>query len=102
MLEIPGMLLGLDSDLHLHTRHLYLNPGDSVVMVTDGITEARSATRELFGEQRLLHCLTTADTTLRADAQSVLDAVVHAVDDHTANETLTVEDDRAALVLTAT
>jgi serine phosphatase RsbU (regulator of sigma subunit) len=71
-------------------------------MVTDGITEARSATRELFGEQRLHHCLTTADTTLRADAQSVLDAVLHALDDYTANDTLTAEDDRAALVLTAT
>lgn len=101
-LKTRGRLLGINSDLHLHTRHLHLNPGDSLVMVTDGITEARSATRELFGEQRLLHCLNIADTTLRADAQSVLDAVVHAVGDHTANDTQTVEDDRAALVLTAT
>ncbi|MGH3898589.1 MAG: GAF domain-containing SpoIIE family protein phosphatase [Pseudonocardiaceae bacterium] len=101
-LETPGKLLGIGSDLHLRTRHLYLDPGDSLVMVTDGIIEARSATRELFGEQRLLHSLSTADTKLRADAQSVLDAVVHAVDDHTARETLTAEDDRAALVFTAT
>ena len=45
-----------------------LGPGDALVFFTDGITEARSATGELYGEERLLEELSgciasTADAT---------------------------------------
>ncbi|MCX5232455.1 PP2C family protein-serine/threonine phosphatase [Streptomyces sp. NPDC006553] len=42
----------------VHSTHL--QPGDRLLLFTDGVTEARSAARELFGEQRL------ADAVVRA------------------------------------
>lgn len=42
-----------------------LQPGDRVLLFTDGITEARSSTGELFGDQRL------ADTVVRAMADGL-------------------------------
>ncbi len=50
----PGTLLGVFPDTELHdTRHL-LRAGDSMILYTDGVTEARShINRELFGDTRL-------------------------------------------------
>ncbi len=50
----PGTLLGLIPDPELHdTRHL-LRTGDSMILFTDGVTEARShIDRELYGDTRL-------------------------------------------------
>ena len=31
-----------------------LNPGDRLVLYTDGVTEAHSKTKELYGEERLM------------------------------------------------
>ncbi|MFK3733754.1 PP2C family protein-serine/threonine phosphatase [Streptomyces sp. NPDC088090] len=42
----------------VHTAHL--QPGDRLLLITDGVTDARSATGELFGEERL------ADIVVRA------------------------------------
>ncbi|WP_236653640.1 PP2C family protein-serine/threonine phosphatase [Streptacidiphilus melanogenes] len=47
----------------VHTAHL--QPGDRVLLFTDGVTEARSATGELFGEDRL------ADTVVRTMADGL-------------------------------
>ncbi|WP_259470908.1 PP2C family protein-serine/threonine phosphatase [Streptomyces sp. 1114.5] len=57
----PHLPLGLDSAApppQVHTARL--QPGDRVLMFTDGVTEARSPGGELFGEHRL------ADTVVRA------------------------------------
>ncbi|MCG6499834.1 PP2C family protein-serine/threonine phosphatase [Kitasatospora sp. A2-31] len=63
----PHLPLGLgDTGLpppQVHT--LRLQPGDRVLTFTDGVTEARSATGELFGENRL------ADTVVRAMADGL-------------------------------
>ncbi|MEU6934448.1 PP2C family protein-serine/threonine phosphatase [Streptomyces sp. NPDC046374] len=65
--RLPHLPLGLgDPRLPppaVHTSRL--QPGDRVLMFTDGVTEARSATGELFGEQRL------ADTVMRAMADGL-------------------------------
>lgn len=47
--------LGVVSDMPVEHAEIKLQPGDSVVMYTDGITEARSQPpkREMFGESRL-------------------------------------------------
>ena len=49
-----GRLLGYDTgDLHLHETQLRLNPGDTLVFVTDGLLEARSPLdKALFGPER--------------------------------------------------
>jgi phosphoserine phosphatase RsbU/P len=50
----PGTLLGLFPELDLHDTRLLLRTGDSMILFTDGVTEARShIDRELYGDERL-------------------------------------------------
>ena len=50
----PGMLLGLFPQLDLYDTRLMLRAGDSMILFTDGVTEARShINRELYGDERL-------------------------------------------------
>jgi sigma-B regulation protein RsbU (phosphoserine phosphatase) len=37
------------------TFHTKLEPGDCLILYTDGVTEAMNAQRQLYGEDRLLH-----------------------------------------------
>jgi PAS domain S-box-containing protein len=62
----PGMLLGLFDQPELADDRVGLGPGDALVFCTDGITEARGADGELFGDERLAevlldHCGDAAD-----------------------------------------
>ena len=49
-----GPVLGVLSDAEYEQAHVGIGPGDRLVMFTDGLTEARSAADEEFGEERLL------------------------------------------------
>ena len=49
---LPGTLLGIYADVDVRDRETVLEPGDSVVFYTDGVTEERRA-GEQFGEERL-------------------------------------------------
>ena len=54
----PGTLLGLLPEPELFDSRRLLRAGDSLILVTDGITEARShLDRELYGEERLRDCI---------------------------------------------
>ncbi|WP_395293075.1 PP2C family protein-serine/threonine phosphatase [Kitasatospora hibisci] len=46
--------LGFHSDTAPVTHHTGLQPGDRLLVYTDGVTEARSASGELYGEERLV------------------------------------------------
>jgi sigma-B regulation protein RsbU (phosphoserine phosphatase) len=75
-LEAPGILLGVDPRAEYAARHVRLHPGDVLLLYTDGITEARSASGELFGEHRLLSAAREAGTaTPQAIAAGVMEAV---------------------------
>lgn len=49
----PGMLLGVWAEAETTNSVILLEPGDIIVMYTDGVTEGRSGD-EFFGESRLL------------------------------------------------
>ncbi len=56
----PDTPLGMFPEIQYHSHHLSMVPGDRLLLYSDGITEARSPTREPFGaervaEQLLLH-----------------------------------------------
>jgi PAS domain S-box-containing protein len=38
---VPGTLLGVEAGVHIEDRELRLEPGDALVLYTDGVTEAR-------------------------------------------------------------
>ncbi len=91
-----GELLGVSPDLELTMESFTMRSGDHLVLVTDGILEARDPAGTLFGEDRLVSSLRpTAGTT---DADQVLDAITAAVDGFAGGLT---DDDQAALVLVA-
>ena len=59
---------------------MQLDPGDTLVVFSDGLTEAFNASDEEFGEERLECCV---DAHRELPAQELLDCVVAAVRDFT-------------------
>jgi serine phosphatase RsbU (regulator of sigma subunit) len=49
----PGLVLGVDPDGAYETRSGRLAPGDTLLLYTDGVTEAMNPQRQLFSEPRL-------------------------------------------------
>jgi len=74
-LDCSGLLLGVVPSPTLIDVDVDLTPGDSVILYTDGVTEARRG-RELFGEQRLLATLSTLGG---KDAEGIASGVEAAV-----------------------
>ena len=48
-----GLVLGVDASIKLDQHSATLEPGDCLVLYTDGVTDALNATMQPFGEQRL-------------------------------------------------
>ncbi|MCM2424939.1 SpoIIE family protein phosphatase [Streptomyces sp. RKAG337] len=93
--ESSGSLLGVVNSPELSTRRIRLTPGESLVLYTDGITEARDIAGEQFGEDRLAKALTPS----LDRAPAVLEALTRAVHAFTGGRD--IEDDQAVLILTA-
>ena len=53
----PGLLLGCFPQAMVKDEKITLKPGDSLILYTDGITEARDIHGGFFGEKRLLEVL---------------------------------------------
>lgn len=71
----PGLPLGVLDD-YLYTSGITsLLPGEGAVLYTDGVTEARSATGELFGDDRLMSALDTCGH----DAACAVERLEHSV-----------------------
>lgn len=52
-----GLVLGLLPESEYHFGEIELQPGDRLVMFTDGVTEAHNTNDEEYGEQQLLQLL---------------------------------------------
>ncbi|MBO0722652.1 MAG: serine/threonine-protein phosphatase, partial [Blastocatellia bacterium] len=52
-LFVGGPVLGLNPDFNYEVDEVELEPGDRLVLYTDGLTEARDLADEEFGEERL-------------------------------------------------
>jgi sigma-B regulation protein RsbU (phosphoserine phosphatase) len=52
-----GAALGLDDEARYPPRTLRLRPGQTLLLYTDGITEANDTDQQLFGTERMLACL---------------------------------------------
>ncbi len=53
-LNTEGMLLGFDPDIKFIVKKEQLYPGDTLLLFTDGITEARNDLKEEYGEERIV------------------------------------------------
>jgi serine phosphatase RsbU (regulator of sigma subunit) len=56
-LDERGLLLAFDAEAQYATAEVALNAGDRLVLFSDGLVEARSASDEFLGEARLEQCL---------------------------------------------
>jgi len=52
-LEARGIILGIMKEVRLEERSVQIEPGDTLVLYTDGVTEAINEAEEQFGEERL-------------------------------------------------
>jgi sigma-B regulation protein RsbU (phosphoserine phosphatase) len=75
-LETGGLILGLFPHAVYEDETLDLQPGDRLIVFSDGVTEAFNAAGEDFGEERLLACVEASRDRRPAD---LLDAVLDAV-----------------------
>lgn len=84
-----GPLLGAVASVDYEEERLSVGAGDTLVLYTDGVTEARSGNK-LFGEERLRRCLEAP-----ADSQGLADRVLDSVRTYSRGE---LRDDIAILV----
>ncbi len=72
-----GIALGIFESATFSAQTMYLQPGDSLILYTDGVTEAMDADYNAFGEQRLYGLLAGNAV---GDAQQLVETVVRAVE----------------------
>ncbi|MEZ5289323.1 MAG: SpoIIE family protein phosphatase [Vicinamibacterales bacterium] len=75
-LEADGVPVGLFDFAAYTSSRLALDPGDTVVLYSDGVTEAHNVEGEEFGEERLIDVITSNQGRPAADVlQEIVDAV---------------------------
>ena len=75
-LEPPGRLMGMVDDIAATSVRIAIEPGDTIVAHTDGITEARSPDGRFFGEDRFRELLVgVAGRTAAEIVETVVDDV---------------------------
>ncbi len=89
-LDQGGLVLGVFPDVVYSEGAVALQPGDRLVLYTDGVTEARNAEGEEFGEDRLIAEITMARALPAAQIKDRLLAAVSAFGDLHDDATLLV------------
>lgn len=88
-----GLVLGVERGFSYIESTLLLEPGDTVVMTTDGITEARRSARELFGKEGIIAYLAR---TKHGSPEDIAAGLMDAARAHAGGN---LQDDAAVLVL---
>ena len=88
-----GTLLGVEAEPLLEQVPLTLAPGDTLVLYTDGVIDAREAGGDQFGEERLRAAVGAAAGGSAEEVASAIDQAVAAF------EPDVQRDDRAIMVL---
>jgi serine phosphatase RsbU (regulator of sigma subunit) len=79
-LERTGPAVGLFPNMEFEVKEARLEPGETLLAFSDGVTEAMDQGGQLFGEERLLSLLVGADLS----AAALLSRIGASLDDHTA------------------
>ncbi len=65
------ILAGMEN-MRYHANEIELQKGDILYLYTDGVSEATNSAEELYGEERLLNCITSAKN---SSAKELIDSV---------------------------
>jgi len=86
-----GVALGVLPDARYEERPVALQPGDVLLLYTDGVSEAESPTGEQFGTRRLEQCLKrVAGGTAHEILKGVVDEVTAYAGEHGVSDDLTL------------
>ena len=77
-INATGFPLGMFPDAKYEEFTIATQPGDCIIFISDGITDAHNATGEIFGSERLSTVLKEAD---RTSAKMVVQSILKAVSD---------------------
>lgn len=90
-LGIPqNMPLGVDPDLDFQPYKCILDPGETVVLFTDGVTEAMNGKKEEFGKPRLHASMSRAKGTATSVGEMIVADVRTFLEDLPQNDDLTL------------
>ena len=90
-LELPANYpLGVVPDAEFPECAFYLDPGDTVMLYTDGVNEAENAALEQYGEDQLRQTIADSKGRPRDVADSVLDSVKGFIGDRAQNDDITI------------
>ena len=85
-----GFLLGCFKDAFVKDEEITLQPGESITLYTDGITEANNMQGQLFGEQRLIEVFNRQDYTCTVELHhSIKDEISSYVQDAPQSDDIT-------------
>jgi serine phosphatase RsbU (regulator of sigma subunit) len=70
-----GLPLSVEAGASFRTTHLHARAGDSFVLYTDGVTEARNTQGDLFSDDRLLDAMRGHTGSAESLAQRIVEAV---------------------------
>jgi serine phosphatase RsbU (regulator of sigma subunit) len=78
-LKTGGIVLGFVPDFDYDEENIQFEPGTTLLIYSDGITEAMNAEEEEFGEERLLNILSE---NIELTAETIIQKILSAVNDH--------------------
>jgi sigma-B regulation protein RsbU (phosphoserine phosphatase) len=94
VLRSRGIALGVLEQVNLEAHELHMQPGDVMLLYTDGLPDALNASGDEFGAERLQQALIDAR---HLNAQGIVDALMRAVSDFAGDEP--AFDDQTLVVL---
>lgn len=86
----PGTLIGLVPDPDIVDDRIDLHPGESLILYTDGVSEARSEEEGLFGEERLIELVRSCANQGAAEIAERIEQRVFEFQDHESRDDLAV------------
>lgn len=92
MLDVkPNLPVAIMPDMKFEMQEIMINPGTSIFMYTDGLTEAEDSDKRLFGEDRMLQTLRDmTDNSSKGLVEGMLNAVHQHVGDAEQSDDLTM------------
>jgi len=95
--QLEGVPIGIDEEYEYKQARVKLNPGDLVVLCTDGVTEMRNAQQKEYGQKRLQNLLVN---NYELDADKFVELLVQDLEKFRGSEP--PHDDTTVLVLKRT